>query len=211
MDTKDDSFVLDSVVCHLLESAFAAFAFVSSLVDCAIRHYSVVLLLVQFSPPNQGEDLRREMEEAIKALTLKQGSLEAEAAESKARMNALEQQLNDASSAKRSLEAHAATLAIDLKSASDEREATDKALEAAKTDVRKKATERKQKKGSKRMNESPATTPLFVRYVTPCFFMKECGVLPIVVPSSSIPCRFFLSFLLLQSLLKLLRSIFPMC
>ena len=81
------------------------------------------------------------MEEAIKALTLKQGSLEAEAAESKARMNALEQQLNDATSAKRSLEAHASTLAIDLKSASDEREATDKALEAAKTDVRKKAIE----------------------------------------------------------------------
>jgi septal ring factor EnvC (AmiA/AmiB activator) len=123
----------------LLEPAFAAFAFVISLVDCAIRHYSVVLLLVQFSPPNQGEDLRREMEEAIKALTLKQGSLEAEAAESKARMNALEQQLNDATATKRSLEAHAATLAIDLKSASDEREATDKALEAAKTDVRKEA------------------------------------------------------------------------
>lgn len=79
------------------------------------------------------------MEEAIKALTLKQGSLEAEAAESKARMNALEQQLNDATATKRSLEAHAATLAIDLKSASDEREATDKALEAAKTDVRKEA------------------------------------------------------------------------
>ena len=95
---------------------------------------------------NQGEDLRREMEEAMKALTLKQGSLEAEAAESKTRMNALEQQLADATATNKSLEAHASTLAIDLKSVSDQREATNKALEAAKTDVSKRKKERKKER-----------------------------------------------------------------